>query len=53
MIADWLIVALVIVSLWAFWLWLGALFDAISDLQAAWRAEREREALPPLRERGD
>ena len=31
MIADWLLVGAVFAVLWLFWLWLGVLFDAISD----------------------
>ena len=37
MIGDWLLVGLVVVSLWAFWLWLGALFDAIADYYHGYR----------------
>ena len=42
MIADWLIVVLVFAVLWLFWIWLGLLFDAITEYHAALR-ERDVE----------
>ena len=41
---SWLLVGFVFAVLWVFWLWLGFLFDAIGDWQAAARDAR-REAL--------
>ena len=43
----WLIIGLVVAVLWAFWWWLGMLFDAISDVHAA----RRREDLSANKER--
>jgi hypothetical protein len=48
MIRDWLIVGFVFAVLWLFWLWLGALFDAINE----WHAALRREDLSANRERG-
>lgn len=50
MIRDWLVIGLVIVVLWAFWWWLGKLFDAIGEYHTAARKAR-REATSPDRER--
>jgi hypothetical protein len=33
--SAWLIIGLVWASLWGFWLWLGKVFDAISEWHAA------------------
>ena len=35
MIRDWLVVGFVFAVLWVFWLWLGAVFDAISEYHRA------------------
>lgn len=37
MIGDWLIVGSVFFILWLFWLWLGAVFDAISEYHEHWK----------------
>jgi hypothetical protein len=39
MFRDWLVVGFVFVVLWLFWIWLGKVFDAISDWHAAVRRE--------------
>ena len=39
MIRDWLVIGFVFAVLWIFWLWLGAVFDAISEWHAALRRE--------------
>jgi len=39
MMRDWLIVGFVFICLLMFWLWLGQVFDAISDWHAAVRRE--------------
>jgi hypothetical protein len=37
----WLLLLMVWGVLMAFWFFLGKLFDAIEDMQAAWRESRE------------
>jgi len=44
MIADWLIIVLVVVVLWAFWFWLTALFDWITEQHAS--ARRREDSSP-------
>ena len=48
---SWLVIVLVVVTLWAFWLWLGALFDWISDYHEQARAAKSAEAPSPDKER--
>lgn len=43
MIGDWLIIALVVGGVWGFWLWIGSVFDAVSDWRDSEREERKRE----------
>ena len=51
---SWLVIGLVVVSLWGLWLWLGFIFDAISDYyQAHASTDPGREDSPPDGERGD
>ena len=40
MMRDWLIVGSVFAVLWLFWIWLGFLFDAITEMHDAWREQR-------------
>lgn len=44
MIRDWLIVGFVFSVLWLFWIWLGLLFDAITQYHHAYRGEVEGDA---------
>lgn len=41
--SDWLIVALVPLALFGLWLWLGHLFDHMSDYSRHWKAEETLE----------
>lgn len=40
-IRDWLIVGFVFAVLWIFWLWLGFVFDAITEWHAALKQDGE------------
>ena len=52
MIADWLIIALVVVVLFTFWLWLGILFDQITEYHRKTQASaRRREDAQANREK--
>lgn len=42
MIADWLLIALVVVVLFTFWLWLGILFDQITEYHRKTQASARR-----------
>ena len=39
--SDWLIVGFVFLVLWLFWLWLGSVFDAITEWHAALKQDGE------------
>ena len=52
MIADWLLIALVVVVLFTFWLWLGILFDQITEYHRKTQASaRRREDAQANREK--
>ena len=48
---DWLLIATTIAVLWGLWLLLHFVFNSIDMYYAAWREERQREAVSPDKER--